>query len=88
MALATQEPPTRSTDGLAVIAHGVHRSFDGREVLRGLDLSIASDEFVALLGRSGTGKSTLLRILGGSTPTTTATCWCPSAGRWSSRSRV
>jgi sulfonate transport system ATP-binding protein len=65
MALATHEPSTRSTEGLAVIASGVHRSFEGRDVLRGLDLSIAPDEFVALLGRSGTGKSTLLRILGG-----------------------
>jgi sulfonate transport system ATP-binding protein len=53
---------------MAVIARGVSRSFDGREVLRGLDLSIAADEFVALLGRSGTGKSTLLRILGGLDP--------------------
>jgi sulfonate transport system ATP-binding protein len=46
----------------------VSRNFDGREVLRGLDLSIGPDEFVALLGRSGTGKSTLLRILGGLDP--------------------
>jgi sulfonate transport system ATP-binding protein len=52
----------------AVLAAGVSRSFEGREVLRGLDLSIGSDEFVALLGRSGTGKSTLLRILGGLDP--------------------
>jgi sulfonate transport system ATP-binding protein len=49
----------------AVIAKSVHRSFDGRDVLRGLDLTIGTDEFVALLGRSGTGKSTFLRILGG-----------------------
>jgi sulfonate transport system ATP-binding protein len=54
-----------STDGLAVVAQGVSRSFDGRPVLGDVNLSIASDEFVALLGRSGTGKSTLLRILGG-----------------------
>jgi sulfonate transport system ATP-binding protein len=52
----------------AVAATGVTKSFDGRQVLHGLDLSIRAGEFVALLGRSGTGKSTLLRILGGLDP--------------------
>ena len=41
------------------------RSFDGRSVLRSLDLDISPGEFVALLGRSGSGKSTLLRALAG-----------------------
>jgi len=49
----------------AVIARGVGRSFDGREIFSGIDLDIDRNEFVALLGRSGTGKSTLLRALGG-----------------------
>ena len=53
---------------VAVHASRVTRSFNGREVLRGLDVTIAPGEFVALLGRSGTGKSTLLRILGGLDP--------------------
>jgi sulfonate transport system ATP-binding protein len=53
---------------LAVFASKVAKSFDGREVLSGLDLEVRPDEFVALLGRSGTGKSTLLRILGGLDP--------------------
>ena len=58
----------RAPADVAVAAEDVTRSFAGREVLRGLALSIAPGEFVALLGRSGTGKSTLLRILGGLDP--------------------
>jgi sulfonate transport system ATP-binding protein len=53
---------------VAVTATDVRRDFGGREVLRGLDLSLEDGEFVALLGRSGTGKSTLLRVLGGLDP--------------------
>jgi sulfonate transport system ATP-binding protein len=41
------------------------RSFGDRRVLDELDLEIADGEFVALIGRSGTGKSTLLRALAG-----------------------
>jgi ABC-type lipoprotein export system ATPase subunit len=37
----------------------------GRRVLDGVSLSIEVDEVVAVLGRSGTGKSTLLHLLGG-----------------------
>lgn len=52
--------------GPAVRVQNLHRSFskDGG-VLNGLDLEIAPGEFVALIGRSGTGKSTLLRALAG-----------------------
>jgi sulfonate transport system ATP-binding protein len=57
--------PLESLSGAAVVATNVRRTFNGREVLRNVNLTIAGDEFVALLGRSGTGKSTLLRIFGG-----------------------
>ena len=48
-----------------VTAAGLTRSFGDHRVLRELDLEIAPGEFVALIGRSGTGKSTLLRALAG-----------------------
>ena len=35
------------------------------EVLRGVDVEIARGDFVALRGASGTGKSTLLHLIGG-----------------------
>ncbi len=50
---------------LAVHVRNLHRRFDGRDVLSGIDLDIAPGEFVALLGRSGSGKSTCLRVLAG-----------------------
>jgi ABC-type nitrate/sulfonate/bicarbonate transport system ATPase subunit len=61
---------TATTTGapLAVRATGVHRSFDGREVLAGIDLTLRQGEFLALLGRSGSGKSTLLRAMAGLDP--------------------
>lgn len=42
---------------------GLKKTFDGLEVLKGVDLEIKRGEVVAIIGPSGTGKSTLLRCL-------------------------
>jgi sulfonate transport system ATP-binding protein len=56
----------RGLTASAVRVRNLHRSFNRNGgVLNGLDLDIAPGEFVALIGRSGTGKSTLLRALAG-----------------------
>lgn len=49
----------------AVRVVGLTRSFDGRDVIDGLDLTMRAGEFTAVLGRGGSGKSTLLRVLAG-----------------------
>ncbi|NOQ22158.1 MAG: ATP-binding cassette domain-containing protein [Candidatus Aegiribacteria sp.] len=45
-------------------ARNIERSFDDLRVLSGLDIDVAKGEFLAIVGRSGVGKSTLLAILG------------------------
>jgi phospholipid/cholesterol/gamma-HCH transport system ATP-binding protein len=51
------------SDGLAVVLQGLQRSFGSQIVLNGINLTVASGETLAVLGRSGTGKSVLLKLI-------------------------
>lgn len=44
---------------------GVNKSFGAVQVLKGVDLDIAAGNVVAMIGRSGSGKSTALRCVNG-----------------------
>jgi putative ABC transport system ATP-binding protein len=53
--------------GAAMLSlRGVSKSFAGsRAVLRGLDFDLSAGEYVAVMGESGVGKSTLLNLIAG-----------------------
>jgi polar amino acid transport system ATP-binding protein len=57
----TAEDPVAG--GEAVRIEGLHKSFGANEVLKGIDLTVATHEVICLIGASGSGKSTLLRCV-------------------------
>ncbi len=77
MSEAEKGPRVQGVEGLSepegpdvvLQAENVYRVFETGaerlEVLSGVDLTVRRGEFVAIVGPSGTGKSTLLHVLGG-----------------------
>jgi len=64
-----QEPHEQSQGGsvndLLLDIRGLRKSYGTQEVLKGVDLSIAPGQRMALLGSNGAGKSTLVKIIAG-----------------------
>ena len=48
--------------------HGLRAGYGGKPVLQGVDLAVQPGEIVAVIGRNGVGKSTLMRALIGLLP--------------------
>ena len=51
------------SDEVLLSVRGLEKSFDGNEVLRGIDLDIRKGEVISIIGPSGCGKSTFIRSL-------------------------
>src|ERR1035441_7266292 len=55
--------PEESSSAPVVAVDEVHKSYGVHRVLNGISLSVSRGETLAVLGRSGTGKSVLLRLI-------------------------
>jgi phospholipid/cholesterol/gamma-HCH transport system ATP-binding protein len=60
---ATPIESAAKTGAPALVLQGIRKSFGSQAVLNGIDLTVGSGETVAVLGRSGTGKSVLLKLI-------------------------
>ncbi len=72
---ATNMPNTEQSASLPVQVQSVHKSFGPQTVLDGISLELKQGETLSVLGRSGTGKSVLLKLLVGlQTPDSGSIC--------------
>jgi phospholipid/cholesterol/gamma-HCH transport system ATP-binding protein len=74
--IAVKQAEPEQDAGLPVVAvDNLHKAFGRQKVLNGISLSVSRGETLAVLGRSGTGKSVLLRlIIGLETPDSGTVC--------------
>ncbi|MGB8370310.1 MAG: ABC transporter ATP-binding protein [Limisphaerales bacterium] len=59
---------TSNHSGVSLQVRGLRKSFDGQEVLKGLDFEVQPGEIFVIMGPSGSGKSVLLKHLIGLEP--------------------
>src|SRR5260221_4882853 len=61
----TEVPSAEGAGGLQVALAEVSKAFGERQVLDALDLTVPAGQFLAVVGRSGGGKTTLMRLIAG-----------------------
>ncbi len=52
-----------AASGYLISIKGLHKYYNGTHILQGIDLNVNSGELISIIGRSGCGKTTLLRCL-------------------------
>ena len=57
------QPHSHSNGGVGLVVRGLRKSFDGQEVLQGIDFTVQPGEIFVIMGPSGSGKSVLLKHL-------------------------
>src|SRR5712691_239762 len=78
--LTTRPPPRTAASTDAMIAvRGLVKRIGEQEILRGVDLEVARGETLAIIGRSGGGKSVLLKHLVGLMQPNTGEIWIEGA---------
>jgi phospholipid/cholesterol/gamma-HCH transport system ATP-binding protein len=60
--------PANNPSGVSLQVRGLHKSFGGQEVLKGIDFEVKPGEIFVIMGPSGSGKSVLLKHLIGLEP--------------------
>ena len=81
-------PQSADTPGEPVLVlRDVHKSFGAQHVLDGISLTVVRGETLTVLGRSGTGKSVLLRLIIGLENPDAGSIWHSRAGDCGSRPR-
>src|SRR5450755_55244 len=63
--MTSMKPDAANPDRAAVELIHVRKSFDSHTVIADFSLAVRPGEFIVLLGQSGSGKSTILRLIAG-----------------------
>ncbi|MEY2584798.1 MAG: phospholipid/cholesterol/gamma-HCH transport system ATP-binding protein, partial [Verrucomicrobiota bacterium] len=62
-AALNSQPQTLNSSSTMIEVRGLTKSIGPQEILRGVDLTVAKGETLVIIGRSGGGKSVLLKHL-------------------------